>query len=267
VIISGFAVSAALGVPLGTLAGQALGWREAFTAIIVLAMAALAATVALVPPVPGTSSGAAGQARHAFAPRVLAVLVLCLVVFASLYSALTYIVPFLQHVTGITGAAVSVFPFAYGLATVVGSIGGGRLADSNAARTLIAGSTGTAATLLALFLAGSIPVLVALVLAAWGLFAFSMASSLQLRVVSLAGPAGQLASSLPASAINVGIALGPLAGGAAFSHFGAQAPVITGLIIAVLGIAAAWGTRLLKPPAAAHTAQPEAAAETAAELV
>jgi hypothetical protein len=35
----------------------------------------------------------------------------------------------------------------------------------------------------------------------------------------------------------------------------------------VLGIAAAWGTRLLKPPAAAHTAQPEAAAETAAELV
>lgn len=267
VIISGVAVSAALGVPLGTLAGQALGWREAFTTIIVLAVAALAATVALVPSVPGTSSGAAGQARHAFAPRVLAVLGLCLLVFASLYSALTYIVPFLQHVTGITGAPVSVFLFAYGLATVVGSFGGGRLADSNAARTLIAGSTGTAAALLALFLVGSIPVLVALVLLAWGLFAFGMASSLQLRVVSLAGPGGQLASSLPASAINVGVALGPLAGGVAFSHFGASAPVITGLIIAVTGIAAAWGTRLLKPPAAAQAAQPEAAAQTAPELV
>jgi DHA1 family inner membrane transport protein len=267
VIISGVAVSAALGVPLGTLAGQALGWREAFTTIIVLAVAALAATVALVPSVPGTSSGAAGQARHAFAPRVLAVLGLCLLVFASLYSALTYIVPFLQHVTGITGAPVSVFLFAYGLATVVGSFGGGRLADSNAARTLIAGSTGTAAALLALFLVGSVPVLVALVLLAWGLFAFGMASSLQLRVVSLAGPGGQLASSLPASAINVGVALGPLAGGVAFSHFGAPAPVITGLIIAVIGIAAAWGTRLLKPPAAAQAAQPEAAAQTAPELV
>jgi MFS transporter, DHA1 family, inner membrane transport protein len=70
-------------------------------------------------------------------------------------------------------------------------------------------------------------------------FAFGMASSLQLRVVSLAGPRGQLASSLPASAINLGVALGPLAGGVAFSHFGAPAPVMTGLIIALIGIAAA----------------------------
>jgi DHA1 family inner membrane transport protein len=255
-IVSGVAVSAALGVPLGTLAGQALGWRASFTAIIVLAVIALTAIAALVPPVPATGSGAAGQARHAFAPRVLAVLGLCFLAFASLYSALTYIVPFLQHITGISGAAVGVFLFAYGAATAVGSFGGGRFADSNAARTLIVATTGTVAALLALYLAGSIPVLVALVLLAWGLSAFGMASSLQLRVVSLAGPGGQLASALPASAINVGIAAGPLAGGAAFSSFGASGPVITGLIIAVISTVAAWATSHLKPPAIAQPAAP-----------
>ncbi|GII94283.1 hypothetical protein [Sinosporangium siamense] len=38
--------------------------------------------------------GSAGQAKYAFAPRVLAVLGLDLVVFTSLHAALTYIVPF-----------------------------------------------------------------------------------------------------------------------------------------------------------------------------
>jgi MFS transporter, DHA1 family, inner membrane transport protein len=263
-IISGVAVSAALGVPLGTLAGQALGWRASFTAIIVLAVAALIAIVALVPSVPGTGSGVAGQARHAFAPRVLAVLGLCFVAFASLYAALTYIVPFLQHVTGITGGAVSGFLLAYGVATAAGCLGGGRFADHHPARTLIAGTTGTAVALAALYLVGSIPVLVALVLAAWGLFAFGMVPSLQLRVVSLAGPGGQLASSLPASAVNLGIALGPVAGGAAFSHFGAPAPVITGLIIAVIGVAAARATSHLRPPAAQEPAPAEELIQPAA---
>jgi MFS transporter, DHA1 family, inner membrane transport protein len=270
VIISGVSVSAALGVPLGTLLGEELGWRDSFGAIIALAVLSLIVMMALVPSVPGVDGGVGGQARYAFAPRVLAVLGLCFLSFASLYAALTYIVPFLQHVTGITGATVSVFLFAYGLATAVGSFGGGRFADKNASRTLIAATSGAAAALLVLYLAGSIPVLVALILLAWGLFAFGMASSLQLRVVSLAGPGAQLASSLPASAINVGIALGPLAGGVAYSSSGAKAPVMIGLIIAVLAIAAAFATRRLTPPAVAtaaapagEMAEPEATAEPA----
>ncbi|GAA3467580.1 MFS transporter [Nonomuraea roseola] len=107
-VFSGFAVSAALGMPLGTLVGQALGWRGSFTAVVTLSLIALIATVALIPSVPSTG-GAGDQAAHAFAPRVLAVLFLNFLVFASLYSALTYIVPFLESVTGISGALISAF--------------------------------------------------------------------------------------------------------------------------------------------------------------
>ena len=139
------------------------------------------------------------------------------------------------------------------------SFAGGRFADQNAARTLVAGSIGVATSLLVLYLAGAIPVLMALALLAFGLFSMGMVPSMQYRVVSLAGPGGQLASSLPVSAANVGVALGSYAGGAAIGAFPASSTVITGLIIAVIAIPAAWATSFLKPPAITDPAEPAAA--------
>jgi DHA1 family inner membrane transport protein len=201
-VIAGFAVSAALGVPLGTLVGQSLGWRGSFLAVVILGVVALIATLALVPSVPSMGGGAGNQAKYAFAPRVLAVLFLVFLAMAAQYSALTYIVPFLENVTGISGAAISIFLLAYGVATAVGSFGGGRFADKNAGRTLIIATIGVTISLLALYFVGSIAFLVVLALLAWGVFGFGMVPSFQYRVVSLAGPGGALASSLPASAVN-----------------------------------------------------------------
>lgn len=251
IVISGVAVSAAVGVPAGTLVGELLGWRGAFAAVAGLAVIALIATLALIPSVPSAAQATgttSSPARYAFAPRVLAVLALNFLVFAAMLAALTYIVPFLQSVTGVSGALVSVFLLAYGAATAVGSFGGGRFADANAARTLIVATTGLAVSLLALFLAGSIGILVGALLVAWGIFGFGMAPSLQYRTVSLAGPGGQLASSLPASAINLGIAFGSLIGGAAIAHSSASAAIVTGLVVAVVAIPVAWATSYLRPP-------------------
>lgn len=257
VIISGVTVSAAAGVPLGTLIGQALGWRGAFVAVVAFAAIALIAALAVVPSTPGTAIGAAGQAKYAFAPRVLAVLFLNFLMFAALFAPLTYLAPFLENVTGISGGVISVFLLAYGVATAVGSFGGGRFADANAARTLIVGTIGVAVSLLALYFVGTIVFLVALALIALGLFGMGMAPSIQYRVVSMAGPGGQLAQSLPASAINVGIAFGSFAGGVAIGSFSASAAVITGLIIATIAIPLAWATSFLQPPVIeAQTADP-----------
>lgn len=264
VVISGVAVSAALGSPLGTLVGQALGWRGSFAAVVGLTAIALLATLVLVPSVPSTSSGAAGQAKHAFAPRVLAVLGLTLLIYAALYAALTYLVPFLQGITGISGALLSVFLLAYGAAAAAGSFSGGRFADTNAARTLIVGTAGVAVSLLALYLIGDIAVLAALGLMAMGLFVGAMTPSLQYRVMSLAGPGGALAQSLPASAVNVGIAFGSTAGGLAIGGSTASSAVLTGLIIAVIVIPVAWATSFLKPPAIQGTAGQTATAESSA---
>ncbi|GAB3757912.1 MFS transporter [Microlunatus parietis] len=247
VVISGFAVSSAVGVPLGTLAGQLLGWRGSFTAVVVLAVIALVATLGVVPSVRGTGAGAWQQARHVFAPRVLAVLGLGGLIFAGAAAFNTYMVPFLQEVTGVSGALISVFLMIFGVATTVGSYGGGRLADAGAARALILGAAGLAVSLAALFLFGGIAVLAGLALFAVGLFGMGSAPALQYRVVQLAGPGGQLAQAMPASVANLGIALGSIAGGLAIGAYTTAAAAGTGLVIAVLAVAAAVASSFLKP--------------------
>jgi DHA1 family inner membrane transport protein len=92
-----------------------------------------------------------------------------------------------------------------------------------------------------------------------------MVPSMQYRVVSLAGPGAQLASSLPASAANVGIAVGAYAGGVAIGTFTASSAVITGLIIAVISIPVAWAASFLKPPVIADATEPAVAADVAPE--
>ncbi|WP_218951955.1 MFS transporter [Amycolatopsis anabasis] len=259
VVISGFSVSAALGVPLGTLAGQALGWRGTFTAIVVLAALTLVAVIGVVPPVPASGGGIGSQAKYAFAPRVLAVLGFCFLMCAAEFAALTYIAPFLEQVTGISGTVISLFLLAYGAATAFGSFGGGRFADSNAPRALIIGSCGLAISLLVLYLAGAVAAVVALALLAMGIFSMGMVPVMQYRVVSLAGPGAQLAQSLPASFANLGVAFGSAAGGVAIAGFSAATTVLTAFAIACATTVVAWATSFLKPPTASGRPRTEQA--------
>jgi MFS transporter, DHA1 family, inner membrane transport protein len=67
VVFSGFSVSAATGAPLGTLLGQALGWRNSFVALAVFSVVTAIATLVLVPSLQSAGGGASHQARYAFA--------------------------------------------------------------------------------------------------------------------------------------------------------------------------------------------------------
>lgn len=249
-VISGFATASALGLPLGTLLGQAVGWRGSFGAVVAIAAVVLVAAVIVLPSVPTPrESRGVGQARHALAPRVLALLGLCALIFIAIQSALTYVVPFLSEVTGISGPVVSAYLLAYGVATTLGSAAGGRFADDNARRALIAGTVGVTASLLAMFLFGAHPVVAAVSILGMGLFGMGMAPSMQHRVVSLAGLGAPLAASLPASAVNAGIAIGSFAGGVAIELAGVPAAVLTGAVVAAVAVVAAWATSYLKEPA------------------
>jgi len=72
-----------------------------------------------------------------------------------------------------------------------------------------------------------------------------MTPSVQLRVVTLAGPGAALASSLPASAANAGIACGSVLGGLTIAEIGTRPVVLTG--VAVAAVVAAVLTRNLQP--------------------
>lgn len=248
VIITGFASASALGLPLGTLFGQAVGWRGSFAAVVAVAVVLLVAAALLLPSVPTPSGQSAlGQARFAFAPRVVAVLVLAVLIFVAIQSALTYLVPFLAEVTDVSGPAVGAYLLAYGVATTAGSFAGGRFADANASRTLVVGALGVTTSLVVLFAFGGDPIVVAVAVLGIGLFGMATGPSLQHRVVNLAGPGAALAASLPASAVNVGIAGGAVAGGMAIDLAGVSAAPLTGAVVGAVAVVVAWATGFLAP--------------------
>ncbi|MCD2443081.1 MFS transporter [Agromyces sp. SYSU K20354] len=258
VVITGFASASALGLPLGTLLGQAVGWRGSFAAVVAVALAILLVAARVLPSVPTPRQGdAVGQARFAFAPRVLAVLGLAALIFVAIQSAVTYLVPFLAEQTDVSGPAVGAYLMAYGVATTIGSFVGGRFADANATRALIVGAAGVTVSLIVLLSFGGNPFVVALAVIGIGLFGMATGPSLQHRVVSLAGVGAPLAASLPASAVNAGIAGGAFLGGVAINVGGVSAAVVAGAVVGAVSIVAAWATGFLKP---AEVAAPEPAA-------
>ncbi|GAA1620264.1 MFS transporter [Kribbella sancticallisti] len=253
-VFGGIAVATALGVPLGTAIGHQAGWRAGFLAIVILGVAAVVITVVVVPPVLHSGTGGLrAQARYAFAPRVLAVLGVGLLIMGGQFAALTYLAVYLADVTGISGATVSWFLLAYGAANAAGTFAGGWAADRAASRTIVIASAVLVATLAVLYVGGSEPAVALLVLIAWGVVGFGLVPSLQYRVTSLAGPGRDLAGVLPASAVTAGIAIGAVIGGRAVATAGVDAAILTGAVICTLGVLAAAATSRLRPVDAAAT--------------
>jgi DHA1 family inner membrane transport protein len=251
-VFGGIAVATVLGVPLGTLIGQSMGWRAAFVGIVVLGAVALVATLLMVPPVRSEApTGLGAQARSAFAPGVVATLAVGFLLLGGQFAVLTYLAPYLEQVTGITGSLISVFLLAYGVASAVGTFFGGRFADRSATRTLVVANALLIVALGGLLLFGASPVLAAVALGLWGLVGFGLVPSLQLRVITLAGPGGDLAATLGASAVNAGIAVGAAGGGLALASGGPDAVVLTGLVVCALVLPATWAVGLFKAPGAA----------------
>jgi DHA1 family inner membrane transport protein len=248
VVIAGFSISTVLGLPLGVLVGSVLGWRGALLMVGGFALLATGLLVAVIPGVPPSRLSGASGLRHALTPSVLAMLALSLTLFAAPGAVMGYLMPLLEHVTGLSGPLASIILAAYGVANVAGSFLGGRLADANAARALVLVTLGLVLSSAVLFLGRAQPLIAVAAILAWAVFASSAPASVQHRSMGLAGPAGGLVASLPASAASAGIALGSTASGAAFTVAGPPAVILTGMVIALGALALAVATRRLQPP-------------------
>ena len=250
-VFGGIMVATIAGVPLGTLLGHVATWRAAFGAVVVLGVVALAAVALCLPVVErrGTPD-LATQARAAWRPPVIAMLGIALLVMGGQFTALTYLAPYLEEETGISGGAISAFLLVYGLAGAAGTYVGGKAADRSAATTLVLASALLVPVLGLIYLFGTSSTAMALLLAAWAVVGFGLLPSLQLRIITLAGQGGDLAATLGASAANAGIAAGSLAGGAVVAGPGVHYVVVVGAAVCLLTLPATLATRAIGPPAA-----------------
>ena len=213
-MFAGLTIANVLGVPFGTVLGQAFGWRAAFWAVVGIGVLAWAAIAAFVP---GHLPGTRGRLLAEFAVLrrwpVLKPMLVSTLCSVSLFSLFTYITPFLEQVTGLTPHGVAGVLLGIGLGLTVGNLLGGRLADRNLMVTVLASFAGAACVLVLLSLLGhrTVPTVTLLVL--WGGLVFALASPLQVWVMSAATDAPNLVSTLNQGAFNLGNASGAWLGG------------------------------------------------------
>jgi DHA1 family inner membrane transport protein len=249
-MFGGLTLANVLGVPLGTFLGQAAGWRSTFWAITVIGVLAFIGIAALVPAARGAAaagtsgmSGISGttSARSELAafrsPQVWLSIAVTVLGYGGMFGGFTYIAFTLTEVTGFAAGAVPWLLVLFGVGLFVGNVWGGRAADRNLVRTLLAVLAALTVVLAAFALtAGSKPLTVVALLLMGGV-GFATVPGLQMRVMHYASAAPTLASGANIAAFNVGNALGAWLGGVTLAAgLGYTSPLWAGAAITALGL-------------------------------
>lgn len=236
----GLTIANVVGVPLATWAGAHLGWRAAFWGIAGLGVATMVALRLTLPTLPVPAGGdAIAELRVLTRGRVLGALALTVVGSSAMFTVFTYIAPILREATHASLGFITAMLVTYGLGLTAGNWLGGRFADRSVDRTLIVTLAALAAILVAFALLMPFAAPTAILVFLWGVASFALVPPLQVRVMTAAADAPNLASSVNIGAFNLGNAIGAaLGGGVIAAGLGYPAVVLAGAATSVLGFAA-----------------------------
>ncbi|SEB13290.1 MFS transporter [Leifsonia sp. 21MFCrub1.1] len=266
VMFTGLTAANVLGVPFGTLLGQAFGWRSTFWAITVIGVVAMIGVALLVPrdAADRPAAGLRGELSAFRSGQVWFSLIATVLGFGGMFGAFTYIAYTLTGVSGFPSSAVPWLLILFGLGLFAGNWVGGRLADRSIDGTLLWLLGALAVVLVGFALVAGMPVGAVIALVLMGAFGFATVPALQLRVLSYASHAPTLASGGNIAAFNLGNALGAWLGGLTIAAgLGYTSPLWVGAAmtigaLVVVAIAAAASRRRPSPAESADRANSEA---------
>ncbi|WP_438618339.1 MFS transporter [Oryzifoliimicrobium ureilyticus] len=223
-----------LGVSLATIAAPSigalisdwLGWRSAMAMTAGLAVIAMMLQILSLPPLPASSSNSLSDVfrltrRRSVQLGMLAILLLMTGHFAGS----VYVRPFLEKVTLLDTGPIALVLLGFGVASVVGNVVGGRLADASVAMALAVTAGLMAVAALVLVIGGSNAGIAFALVTLWGL-AFGMAPVVLPTNLSRGAPdALEAAGSLMVVSFQVAISIGAVLGGLIVDHYGAYGPL------------------------------------------
>jgi predicted MFS family arabinose efflux permease len=237
-LMSGTGLATVVGVPLGSLAGQVVGWRGSFWGLAVLS--ALSAGV-IARFVSKDHRAQAPSIRSELAAlrngRLWLALAGAVLVTGGWIAVFSFIAPLLTDHAGIPAAFVPLVLVGFGIGSLVGTNVGGHFADRNPVRTFLVSAILCTVVLVLLVALSGNPVTAVVLLVLLGVVGMSVPPAATGLAVGYARKAPTLAAALSVSAFNLGIALGSWAGGIALdSPLGAVGPAVVGAGGAALGI-------------------------------
>ncbi|MBA5979362.1 MFS transporter [Pseudomonas sp. MD195_PC81_125] len=241
IVNGGNALATVIAAPAGSFLGSLIGWRGAFFCVVpVAALAAIWLLVSL-PSFKLERQAGSGNALRLMKQWPVALgMVAVSVFFMGQFMLFTYLRPFLEGVTGVSVATLSLMLLGLGLAGFIGTFVIERFLGTGLYRTLTVIPLIMAVIALALVNFGASPLLTAVLLGLWGL-------------VATAAPVGWwtwLAQTLPEDAeagggllvaiVQLAIAGGAIVGGLAFDLSGYKATFELSAAVLVIASVLAW---------------------------
>jgi predicted MFS family arabinose efflux permease len=254
-ILAGITLATILGLPMGSLIGNYLGWRASFlTAALLAAIAGLGQAMAL-PHLPASGRVTGKDVRFLLSEksfRAAMLLVLCL--FGGNLASYTYLAPFLRARAGFGAGSIPLVLLGFGLISfLANALMPGALAKRPRLTVAMQALLMAVAMLVLALPIGSFPLTIAL-LFAWAIPFGAVPLCLNHWTQELSGRAPEAGSALYVSTVQVAIALGSAAGAFVVARLGLPANFWLGAALSIAGgILLAWPHRTSK----AHRAHPE----------
>ncbi|MDD7568341.1 MAG: sugar transporter [[Actinobacillus] rossii] len=236
-IAMGSAMAMVLGLPLGRIIGQWLGWRATFAVIASAAFIIMLVLAKLLPYLPSKNAGSlASLPILAKRPLLIGVYVVTMIIVSAHFTAYSYIEPFVRNISQMGENTATAILLIFGLAGFVASFLFGRIYRFFPAKFITAALGIISCSLFLLYLISNYSIAMFLLVFIWGIGISAVSLGLQMRVLQLAPDATDVATAIFSGIYNIGIGGGALIGNQVMQHLGLGNIGFVGSAIGIIAI-------------------------------
>lgn len=240
----GNALATVVAAPLASYLGATIGWRGAFLCLVPVATAAFIWQWFSLPDMKGNKSQSSGGTvfRLFRLPVVSIGLLACGLFFMGQFALFTYVRPFLETVTHVSAAGLSLILLTIGVAGLIGTLIVALFLNARFYLTLMAIPLLMAAIAGMLILTGHSVWSVALLLGFWGLLATAAPTGWWTWIARTLPEDAEAGGGLMVAVIQLSIALGSTVGGMVFDNVGWQSTFAMSGILLLSAVVLTWFT-------------------------
>ncbi|EGT0667245.1 MFS transporter [Citrobacter werkmanii] len=252
---SGNALATVVAAPLGSWLGSVVGWRGAFFCLVPVAIIAFVWQLLSLPSMPVNRQAAVSRNVFTlFRRRVVTLGMLGVgIFFMGQFTLFTYIRPFLETVTRVDAATVTLVLLVIGVAGFIGTTLIGRVLKRGFYPTLMAIPVLMAITALALIAFGSHVAIVTALLGLWGLISTAAPVGWWAWVPRTFPQNAEAGGGLMVAMVQLSIALGSTVGGLLFDHYGYQSTFLASAVMLIIATVLIFLTSRAETSAADHS--------------
>ncbi|GAA4581347.1 MFS transporter [Planotetraspora phitsanulokensis] len=234
IILAGLSVGTVVGLPAGQFFGNLIGWRLTFAASAALAALIGIGQLTVLPKIPATGRMTFAHLGEVFrVPIARTILIAGGVATTGQFAASTFVTPFLLRNAEMSSGFATVLFIAYGLAGILGTLAGPALVERDRMLTFAGAAAVFGVVLASLPALAGAPVLVSVLIGAWGVLWGLVPLALQTHMLTATPHAPEAASSIFITVMQLAIAIGSGVGGVLVDSAGLSTVFVASGITAI----------------------------------